>query len=348
MLSVRGAVFASARELQLSPNQQPDEKKAFNTWHQRTGQREGGQYPGDRQRRTSGNAEGEEQARAYGVSLCGCEPIAIRASRPKLSLAMGLGGWPTSVGVEVVDFPDLGEAAVGYMHKQRIGGASTGVETLAMMFQSPAARLRCQACEHEWYAVRRKDNGDAVGGHLCYQCPRTDDAQACTEHRTREAHLLPWARTLFGQLEALMPSDFDAMKASFADDARDNSPDALASVERNMERAEQLFMWGHWNADRYQAERERLEALRSELAAVVVTPRVQFHGLLQAWDHGDGIARREMLAAFFDYLHVSDGQIIGYTARADREAEVLQIMEALRRRVINVGGDGFEPTASSV
>ncbi len=27
---------------------------------------------------------------------------------------------------------------------------------------------------------------------------------------------------------------------------------------------------------------------------------------------------------------------------------VLQIMEALRRRVINVGGDGFEPTASSV
>jgi hypothetical protein len=53
-------------------------------------------------------------------------------------------------------------------------------------------------------------------------------------------------------------------------------------------------------------------------------------------------------SSFFDCLHVSRGQIIGYTARADREAEVLQIMEALRRRVINVGGDGLEPTTSSV
>ena len=42
----------------------------------------------------------------------------------------------------------------------------------------------------------------------------------------------------------------------------------------------------------------------------------------------------------FDCLHVSGGQIVGYTARADRQGEVLQIMEALRRRVINVGGDG--------
>ena len=50
----------------------------------------------------------------------------------------------------------------------------------------------------------------------------------------------------------------------------------------------------------------------------------------------------------FDCLHVSGGQIVGYTARADRQGEVLQIMEALRRRVINVGGDGLEPTTSSV
>ena len=39
---------------------------------------------------------------------------------------------------------------------------------------------------------------------------------------------------------------------------------------------------------------------------------------------------------------------IGQTLRADREADVLRIMEALGRRVVNVGGDGFEPTASSV
>ncbi len=55
-----------------------------------------------------------------------------------------------------------------------------------------------------------------------------------------------------------------------------------------------------------------------------------------------------MLAALFDCLHVSSGRIFGYTVRADREVDILEIMEALRRRVITVGGDGFEPTASSV
>ncbi len=47
------------------------------------------------------------------------------------------------------------------------------------------------------------------------------------------------------------------------------------------------------------------------------------------WERGDGIERCEMLAAFFDCRHVSDGQIDGYTVRADRQAEILKIVEAL-------------------
>jgi hypothetical protein len=66
------------------------------------------------------------------------------------------------------------------------------------------------------------------------------------------------------------------------------------------------------------------------------------------FDLGDHIARREVLATLFDALHVKGAEIEGYSARADRESEVLTIMEALRRRVINVGGDGLEPTTSSV
>jgi DNA invertase Pin-like site-specific DNA recombinase len=186
-------------------------------------------------------------------------------------------------------------------------------------------------------------------GSLVYQCPRTDDAEACTEHRTNEAALLPWARTLFEQLEALTPGDFGAVVESMAG-KRHTSPDALQALERSLERSQQLFMWGHWTAEHYQSERTRLEALREELttAAAAAAPAIQLHGLLDTWDRGDAFARRELLGALFDCLHVSGSEIVGYTARADRQGEILKLMEALRRRVINVGGDGLEPTASWV
>ena len=70
--------------------------------------------------------------------------------------------------------------------------------------------------------------------------------------------------------------------------------------------------------------------------------------MLDTCDLGDAIARRHLLTVLFDCLHVSGGQIVGYTPRADRQAELLKIIEALRRRVMIVGGDGLEPTTSSV
>jgi hypothetical protein len=177
-------------------------------------------------------------------------------------------------------------------------------------------------------------------GHFCYQCPRGDDAKPCIEHRVRAIHLLSWARTLFEQLEALTRADFAAAVAALAREQRHTSPGALQSIERSLEREQQLFLWGHCTVEHYQAERERLEALRDELKAAAPAPAIELRGLLDTWDNGDHVARRELLAAMFDCLHVSGGQIFGYTARADRHSEVLQIMEALRRRVINVGGDG--------
>ena len=187
-------------------------------------------------------------------------------------------------------------------------------------------------------------------GHLVYQCPRGDDAKPCRERRIREEALLPWARALFEQLEQLTPADFGAAVEQMASQTRRyKSPDALQSIDRNLERAEQLFIWGHWSTERYQAERYRLAGLRAELlAAETPTPTIQMRGVFVAWELGDGITRRELLAALFDHLHVSEGEIVGYTARADRQGEVLKLMEAMRRRVMNVGGDGFEPTASSV
>jgi hypothetical protein len=124
-------------------------------------------------------------------------------------------------------------------------------------------------------------------------------------------------------------------------DQVDLADQVLRILERSLERAEQLFLWGHWDAVRFQAERQRLEALREELrGATEPQPKIQLRGLLDAWDLGDAIARREMLRALFDWLHVSGGEIVGYSARADRQSQVLRLMEALRRRVLTVGGDG--------
>jgi hypothetical protein len=128
------------------------------------------------------------------------------------------------------------------------------------------------------------------------------------------------------------------------------SPDALQSVEKELGESRAVVPAGHWSAERYQSERDRLEALRAELQSgeATVRNRIKLSRLVEAWDRGDAATRRGLLAVLFDRLHTSGGQVAGYTARSDREAEVMGIMDALRRRVFNVGGDGFEPTASSV
>lgn len=50
-------------------------------------------------------------------------------------------------------------------------------------------------------------------------------------------------------------------------------------------------------------------------------PTIQLRGLLDTWELGDPIARRQLLTVPIDCLHVSGGKLVGYTARADREAE---------------------------
>ena len=123
----------------------------------------------------------------------------------------------------------------------------------------------------------------------------------------------------------------------------------LQAVDRSLERQRKLFTRGHIGEAEYLREETRLKELRAELMGTAVPiPAIELRGLLDAWDLGDGVTRRELLAALFDHLHLSGGQIVGYTARADRQGEVLKLMEALRRRVTMVGGDGLEPTTSSV
>lgn len=115
--------------------------------------------------------------------------------------------------------------------------------------------------------------------------------------------------------------------------------------------AQASLLWGHWDEQRYRAERERLEGMRKELQDAEGPARVEpkLSGLLSAWDSGDAVTRRELLATLFSHIHVCHGRVVGYTPRPDRQAQVTRLIDAIVLKLsVNVGGDGFEPTASSV
>ncbi len=187
---------------------------------------------------------------------------------------------------------------------------------------------------------------------LYYACRHGQEKLvACTEKWVREESLLEWARALLIELEALKPADFarriDLMTSNPVADSRG----AVEAIDRSLQRLDQLFLWGHWDEPKYRAERERLEGMRKELQAAeessVVEPKLT--GLISAWDSGDAVTRRELLATLFSDIHVSGGRVVGYTPRPDRHAQVSRLIDAILAKLsVNVGGDGFEPTASSV
>ena len=85
------------------------------------------------------------------------------------------------------------------------------------------------------------------------------------------------------------------------------------------------------------------EALRKERRQAkppqLVDPRLT--GLIAAWDSGDGGTRRELLATLFSDIHVSQGRVVGYTPRPDRQAQVTRLMDTIAWKVsVMVGGDG--------
>jgi hypothetical protein len=110
-----------------------------------------------------------------------------------------------------------------------------------------------------------------------------------------------------------------------------------------------LFLWGHWHEAKYRAERERLEGMRKEAddsaGSDLVDPKLS--GLVETWVTGDGIVRRELLATLFSDTH--EGRVFGDTPRPERQAQVSRLIDTVLWKLsVVVGGDGFEPTASSV
>jgi DNA invertase Pin-like site-specific DNA recombinase len=201
--------------------------------------------------------------------------------------------------------------------------------------------LRCSCGERLHGAGKTRRQG------LFYACRHGQEKLVpCRERWIRENELTPWARALLVELEALKPADFARRIDLMSSSPQRDSTGAIDSIERSLERLDQLFLWGHWTEEKYQAERDRLEALRNELQAAqgpqVVDPKLT--GLLDAWDAGDGIVRRELLATLFSDIHVSQGRVVGYTPRADRQTQVTRLMDTISWKVsVMVGGDGLSP-----
>ena len=173
----------------------------------------------------------------------------------------------------------------------------------------------------------------------------------CSERWVREDEIAPWTRALLVELGSLQPADFAHRIDRMSPNPVAESQGAIDSIDRSLERLNQLFLWGHWDEARYRAERERLEGIRSELLDAAGPERMdpKLTGLVEAWDAGDGVVRRELLATLFSDIHISGGRVNGYTPRPDRQAQVTRLMDTVRWKLsVIVGGDGFEPTASSV
>ena len=209
-----------------------------------------------------------------------------------------------------------------------------------------AGLLRCSCGEKLHGAGKTRRN------RLYYACRHGQEKLvACEERWVREDDLLPWVRALLVELEALKPVDFARRIDLMSSNLPADSHGAIESIDRSLERLDQLFLWGHWDEPKYRAERERLEGMRKELQDAGEPERTEprLTGLVSAWDSGDAVVRRELLATLFADIHVAGGRVAGYTPRRERRAQVIRLLETVRAKVsVVVGGDGFEPTASSV
>jgi hypothetical protein len=90
-----------------------------------------------------------------------------------------------------------------------------------------------------------------------------------------------------------------------------------------------FFRWGDISEEVYRSEKGPLEELRAELEIDTgPQPTISREGLLDAWDAGDPVIRREPPLTMLVFLHVDDGRMIGYSPRRDRAREVIGLIEA--------------------
>ena len=126
---------------------------------------------------------------------------------------------------------------------------------------------------------------------------------------------------------AMPPTDFITRAAE--EIVKPQGPGALAQVESTIERLGKRFEWAHIKEAAYHTEYARLDAVRKELRAATTPsmPPVELEGLLEAWRTEIPLIRRELLGRLSDGLEVSDGRVVRFIPRTDREAAVTKLVD---------------------
>ncbi len=225
--------------------------------------------------------------------------------------------WPALIEQETWD-------KVQRIRQQRYGGGGGRKPTSELRAYEFQGLLRCVKCD-------RRMHCHPMGDRRYYHCRGNDRVDPC-KRVVHEDGLLRWAEQLFTVLGAFRPAELrDAVaELQAAGQQVPRSPDSPRQVRARLERITDLYAMGHWDRDRYLAERARLEALLEELAAELQSteaPLLPLGGLVEGWRTGDRQARHDLLAAFFDELDVLDGKIVAVVPRADRTAEVVSLLE---------------------
>ena len=68
----------------------------------------------------------------------------------------------------------------------------------------------------------------------------------------------------------------------------------------------------------------------------------EIEGIWDAWQTGNQETRRNLVCVLFDSVLIEDGEITGWTPRADRTAEVVSLMESL----VGIRLEGFSQLAT--
>jgi DNA invertase Pin-like site-specific DNA recombinase len=231
----------------------------------------------------------------------GMTPVDGRSSRGQLAP----GQWPALVPREVFD------AAQAVLDRRTKGGGR-GPHGRTYAFQN---LLRCADCGTALYA-------HTVHSVAYYRC-RDGGPIGCGQ-AVREDRLVPWGRSLLSWLESAKDwPDLSAARDALLD-RPSRPPDALAQIDASLERVGQRFEWGDIDAQDYREKRERLLGLRNEVLSANTPSRrlIPVAGLVEAWDGGDPIIRRALLANIFTAIEVRGGQVVRATPRPEVAGEV--------------------------
>jgi DNA invertase Pin-like site-specific DNA recombinase len=236
--------------------------------------------------------------------------------------------WPALIDIETWEKT---QALKARYHHHENGRVARGLEPHSYVFQ----KLLVCVCGRRMEAKTAK-------GRAYYHCRGTN----CHAKGAREDRLLPWPEAVFRAMAESQPHGFTA--AVREQRARvDHEPQALANIDGQLRRLRDLYVrFGDVSQKDYEQDRDNLLALRSEIESRQERPvsaTLQIDGVWEAWQTGNPDARRKLLSLLFDSVLFEDGEITGWTPRADRTAEVVRLMESL----VGVRLEGLEPPTPS-